>query len=58
MVAKVTWYVAEFLLQLGHVSTAEKILLALHERLAQVGKLQFLSIKFKRIGDDTLTTSY
>ena len=36
MVIKVSWYVAEFLLQLGHIVTAERILLALHEKLAQV----------------------
>ena len=38
MVIKVSWYVAEFLLQLGHIVTAERILLALHEKLAQVMK--------------------
>ena len=36
MIIKVSWYVAEFLLQLGHIVTAERILLALHEKLAQV----------------------
>ena len=36
MIIKVTWYVAEFQLQLGHITTAERVLLALHERLAQV----------------------